>query len=160
MGVVAQATGLLQSILAGETGLAWALSDELSNPFYGLRGPEIRAENVSIEVSEKSPVRYPAVLVYPDRLANTQREKFSVLSGTLSLVVEVRTSGNGIAAVSEQTTSCVEAVMKVLDCHKGEWTAGIQYCGGYEVNFQQIKRGGTQLLQISRITVPLTICQR
>ena len=160
MGIVTSATVSLQSILAGETGLAWALSE--GDPVLGGGGKvgEIRVENVAVDVAEKSPVRYPSIAIYCDRFTNTQREKFSVVSGTLSMVVEVRSSGNSIAGVSEQTTGSVEAVLKVLDCHKGVWAEGIQYCGGYDVTFQQIKRGGTQLIQVTRITVPLQICQR
>lgn len=159
MGIVTSAIVSLQSILSGETGLAWALSE--NEPVLGGgKVGEIRVENVALDVAEKSPVRYPSFAVYCDKFTNTQREKFSAVSGTLSLVVEVRSSGNSIATVSEQTTVCVEAVMKVLDCHKGLWAEGIQYCGGYDVTFQQIKRGGTQLIQVTRIAVPLQICQR
>lgn len=159
MGIVTRATAALHSILAGETGLTWALSDTepvISNT----SGAEIRVENVSLDVAEKSLVRYPAILVYCEKLTNTLKEKFSVVSGTLSLAIEIRASGNSIAAVSEQSSAYAEAVMKVLDCHFGQWADGVQYCGGYEVGFQQMKRGGTQLIQVTRITVPVQISQR
>jgi hypothetical protein len=159
MGIVTRATAALQAILAGETGLSWALSD--AEPVIAnTSAAEIRVENVSLDVAEKSLVRYPAILVYCERLTNTLKEKFSVVSGTLSLAVEIRASGNSIAAVSEQSTAYAEAVMKVLDCHLGQWADGVQYCGGYEVCFQQMKRGGTQLIQVTRITVPVQISQR
>ena len=160
MGIVTSATICLQSILAGETGLAWALSEGAPVLGGGGRVGEIRVENVALDVAERSPVRYPCVAIYCDKFTNTLREKFSTVSGTLSMVVEVRSSGNSVATVSEQTTSCVEAVTKVLDCHRGSWAEGIQYCGGYDVTFQQIKRGGTQLIQVTRIAVPVQVCQR
>ena len=161
MGIMSTATNALQSILGGETGLSWALSEgRAGNADTVLRTADIKSENVSIDVAEKSPVRYPVVLIYCDRLVNEQREKFAIVSGTLSVVVEVRASGNSIAAVSGQTLDYVEAILAVLDCHKGEWATGIQYCGGYDVSFQQIKRGGSQLLQVTRIALPLQICKR
>jgi hypothetical protein len=76
------------------------------------------------------------------------------------MVIEVRASANSLTAVTAQTTSYTEAIMKVLDCHKGDVAHGLQYCGGYEAVFQQIKKGGTQLLQITRIAVPIQIHQR
>jgi hypothetical protein len=146
-------------MLSGETGLSWALGESFVKVGEA-SSTEIRIENTSLEVAEKSPIRYPAVFVYCERMANTQREKFATVSGSLDLVVEIRASGNSVGAVSDQALAYAEAVMKVLDCHKGEWGDGIHYCGGYEVAFQQIKRGGTQLIQVSKIAVPLQICQR
>ena len=76
MGIVSTATNALQSILGGETGLSWALSEgRAGNADTVLRTADIKSENVSIDVAEKSPVRYPVVLIYCDRLVNEQREK-------------------------------------------------------------------------------------
>ncbi|MBL8179948.1 MAG: hypothetical protein JNK48_35035 [Bryobacterales bacterium] len=160
MGIVTNATASLQAILAGESGLAWALSENDPVIGGGAKAGDIRLENIALDVAEKSPQRYPSVSIYCERFTNTQREKFSVVSGTLTAAIEIRASGNSVAAVSEQTSGYAAAIMKVLDCHKGEWTAGIQYCGGYDVAFQQIKRGGTQLIQVTKITVPLQVIQR
>ncbi len=86
MGIVTSATVSLQSILGGETGLAWALSE--SDPVIGGgKVGEIRVENVALDVAEKSSVRYPSFAVYCDKFTNTQREKFSAVSGTLSMVL-------------------------------------------------------------------------
>lgn len=159
MGIVTNAALALQSMLAGETGLSWALAEGTSR-MPELSPTDIRVENISVDVAEKSPIRYPVVFIYCERLINTQREKFATLSGTLNLAIEIRASGNSVSAVSDQALAHAEAVMKVLDCHKGEWAEGIQYCGGYDVSFQQIKRGGTQLIQVTKIAVPLQICQR
>ena len=159
MGIVTNAALALQSLLSGETGLRWALAEGSSNVVDTVP-TEIRVENVALDVAEKSPIRYPVVFIYCERLTNAQREKFTAISGTLNLAIEIRASGNSVNAVSDQSLAQAEAVMKVLDCHRGEWATGIQYCGGYEVNFQQIKRGGVQLIQVTKIAVPLQICQR
>jgi hypothetical protein len=159
MGIVTNAALALQSMLSGETGLSWALA-EGSSKIVDLAPTDIRVENISVDVAEKSPIRYPVVFIYCERLINTQREKFATVSGTLNLAIEIRASGNAVNTVSEQALVHAEAVMKVLDCHKGEWADGIQYCGGYDVSFQQIKRGGTQLIQVTKIAVPLQIHQR
>lgn len=159
MGIVTNAALALQSMLSGETGLRWALA-EGSSKMVDLAPTDIRVENISVDVAEKSPIRYPVVFIYCERLINTQREKFATVSGTLNLAIEIRASGNAVNTVSEQALAHAEAVMKVLDCHKGEWADGIQYCGGYDVSFQQIKRGGTQLIQVTKIAVPLQIHQR
>ncbi|MBS1829792.1 MAG: hypothetical protein JST93_31120 [Acidobacteria bacterium] len=159
MGIVTNAALALQSMLSGETGLSWALS-EGSSKMPDFSPTDIRVENISVDVAEKSPIRYPVVFIYCERFTNTQREKFAAVSGTMNLAIEIRASGNSVSAVSDQALAHAEAAMKVLDCHKGNWAEGIQYCGGYEVSFQQIKRGGTQLIQVTKISVPLQICQR
>ena len=156
MGILSTATAALQSLLSGETGIAWALGNGSSATGSNLDLPiEIRTENVSAEIAEKGLVRYPMITLYCDRLTSSGREKFANISVSLNVTAELRVSGNNIASVSEQSMAYTEAILAVLDCHKGVWAPGIQYLGGYDVTFQQMKKGGSQLLQITKIAMPL-----
>lgn len=160
-GTVVNASNALQAILSGDTGLVWALSQgapSLADQVFPVC--EIRNEHVASDIADRSPIRYPFVTIYCERLSNTQREKFTTFSGSAQFVIEVRASANSLSSTRAQTLAYTEAIMTVLDCHKGEWAPGVQYCGGYETQYQQIKRGGEQLLQVTRIIVPLQIHKR
>jgi hypothetical protein len=161
MGIVSTACSSLKTLLSGETGLSWAMArnHQLVND-QPIEICEVRNEHVSTDISERAPIRYPVIMIYCERLTNTQREKFTTLSGVAHLVAELRASGNTVAAVRDQTITLAEAIMTVLDCHKGVWHSSIQYCGGYEASFQPIKKGGTQLLQVTKIIVPVQLHQR
>src|SRR3954447_24853649 len=51
----------------------------------------IQTRNIAADVLEKSmALKYPVVLIYPERIKNEQKEKFRRFSGKVDLVVEIR----------------------------------------------------------------------
>jgi hypothetical protein len=46
---------------------------------------------------------------------------------------------------------CVDAVLRALDQHRGDWGGGVTYGGGYEVSFQSVKKGGRNYLQMASV---------
>src|SRR5262245_20133789 len=83
-------------LLGAEDGIAGACAqllegNELTMPL--LTGEEVFEQHAPADLVEKgSSVRYPAIHVYTERLANKLREKFRKFSGTATLAIDVRAS--------------------------------------------------------------------
>jgi hypothetical protein len=45
----------------------------------------------------------------------------------------------------------VDAVTRVLDRSRGDWSEGMYYTGGYEVTFGAVKRGGKNFVQTAKV---------
>src|SRR5258708_31408341 len=90
-----------------------------------LKAPGIRsivAHNIAVDLSEKSGLaHYPALLVYCEKVANTQREKFRQFSGKVSMVIEVRHSQDKVDGIETNTQVYVDAACALLDDSRGDW---------------------------------------
>jgi len=112
----------------------------------------IEALNTSADIAEKTGrARYPALLVYCDKLSNSLKEKFRQFSGKAHVVVEVRCSRDLIEGLEKDTQVYVDAVCALLDDSRGAWGNGSFYSGGYEVSYEPIVRGGKNFLQRARV---------
>jgi hypothetical protein len=120
-----------------------------------LNAPGIRtivALNASVEISEKTGyVRYPALLVYCDKLSNTLKEKFRQFSGKAHVVVEARYSQDDLDSLEANVEVYVDAVCALLDDSRGDWGSGLFYGGGYEVGYETVARGGKNFLQRAKV---------
>jgi hypothetical protein len=158
MPIIARTANSLLAILSAETGLPSSLSrlaaDYAVSPVSAC---SIRGLNLSVDLSERAPSQYPALFVYCERMTNSLREKFSTFSGTAQMVIEVRVSASSPAELDIRSSLYTEAVLDVLNLHRGEWATGVHYGGGYDVAFQPVRRGGDNYLQISRISVPVQL---
>jgi len=122
-------------------------------PVTALTDRQIRAQNVSVELSDRSAeAGYPAVLVYCDKIANLLTEKFRAFSGKAHMVVEVRLSQDRIDGLEQLMQLYVEAITQLLEQNQGDWGQGMYYTGGYEVAFGPVKHGGRNFIQIAKIT--------
>jgi hypothetical protein len=120
--------------------------------------PGIAEQHTAVDLSDRAQGhKYPQVLVYCERIQNLQTEKFRRFSGRADLVAEVRHSQDRLEELEERTHLYVEAVLAVLEDCRGEWGAGIYYCGKYEVKFEAVKRGGKNFVKVARVSVPVEI---
>ena len=111
-----------------------------------------------VESYEKTvTVRYPVATVYCERLKNTLTEKFRMLSGTASLVVEIRVSGARAEDLDTQLNSYVQATCQVLEASRGSWTDIGTYAGDYDVKFQATRPGGKQFTKSAHIEFSIHI---
>ena len=118
----------------------------------------ILAHNIAVDLSEKSGLaHYPALLVYCEKVANTQREKFRQFSGKVSMVVEVRHSQDKVDGIEINTQVYVDAVCALLDDSRGDWGDGGFYGGGYTVSYDPVNRGGKNFLQRARINFEVEV---
>jgi hypothetical protein len=122
-------------------------------PLAALTDKQIRPQNVSAELSDKSAdIGYPAIFVYCDKVANLLTEKFRAFSGKAHMVVEVRMSQDRTDGLEKLMQLYVEAVTQILERSQGNWGQGMYYTGGYEVAFGPVKHGGRNFIQIAKIT--------
>ena len=102
-------------------------------------------------------VKYPVAAIYCERLRNTQTEKFRMLSGTASLVAELRVTGERAESLEISLNSYVEAACHVLDASRGAWSSIGTYNGAYDVKFQATRFGGKQFTKSAHIEFDIQI---
>ncbi|MCP5112751.1 MAG: hypothetical protein GY953_18145 [bacterium] len=121
---------------------------------------QIVSGNASVELAEKGHrLRYPALLVYCDKLTNSLKEKFRRFSGTARLNVEIRVSHGTLEGMERTLQLYVNAVTEVLYNSRGDWGRGISYGGGYQVEFGAAKAGGKNFLQTAKVVLDLDVSQ-
>lgn len=154
-GVAKSATGKVLGILTAPAGLnaclaAISAGEQEVPPRVEQR--QVATQNVPAELAERSGLAvYPAVHIYCEKLANEQREKFRAFSGTAHMVVEVRFTQDRLEDIERMLQLYVDAVTRVLDQSRGDWSEGMYYTGGYEVTFGAVKRGGKNFAQTAKV---------
>ena len=135
-----------------------ALALETGVDLTPLPPDHILAQNVGADLAERATaVKYPAVLVYTDRVRNLLTEKFRSFSGKVRTVAEVRVSQDRLEGVETQTRLYVDAITQVLDTNRGSWGEGAYFTGGYEVAFDSVKHGGKNFLQAARVSFEVDV---
>jgi hypothetical protein len=149
--------GQALAIFSGPGGINDQLTAMSLNPPLPPAG-SILILSAPIDAYEKTTsVRYPVVTMYCERLKNTQAEKFRMLSGSATLVLEIRVSGARADELDIQLNSYVEAACQVLDASRGPWTGVGTYTGAYEVKFQAAKPGGKQFTKSAQIEFDILV---
>jgi hypothetical protein len=142
-------------MLQAQEGIAFsvaALTENSNMETPVIQMEQIISQHVASEVAEKAiSVKYPAFYVYCDKVVNSLKEKFRVFSGTAEMNVEVRVSHDRIEGLESRLHLLTDAVTDVLDRNRGEWTKGMYYTGGYEVQFGAIKNGGKHFVQTAKV---------
>jgi hypothetical protein len=114
--------------------------------------------SAALDSYEKSTtVRYPAATVYCTKLKNTQTERFRMFSGTATVVLEIRVSGERAEELEADLNTYVQAACEVLDASRGPWSTIGTYGGAYEVKFQATKAGGKQFMKSAQIEFEIQI---
>jgi len=128
-----------------------ALAENVNLPPVGPN--QLLAQNVSIELAERSgDVKYPAVSVYCEKIANQLKEKFRTFSGNALMAIEVRVSQDRLDGIENQIQMYLDAATQVLDQNRGDWGEGMYYAGGYEVTIGPVKHGGQNFIQVAKVT--------
>jgi hypothetical protein len=118
----------------------------------------IAIQNAASDLAERTlQGKYPAVLVYCDRLTNTLKEKFRVFSGTARLCVEVRCSQDRLEDLDQQLQLYTGAVCRILEDGRGDWKQGLYYAGGYEVTYGPVRTGGNHFLQTAKVVLEVEV---
>lgn len=123
-----------------------------------LNTAQIRPQNVAADLAERGdPVVYPAANVYCEKLINSLVEKFRTFSGTLQMVIELRTSQDRLAGLQDGLEFYADAIMQMLDANRGDWGDGMYYGGGYQVAFSAVKHGGKNYIQTAKVTFEIGV---
>lgn len=154
------ATGFLIELLTSNTGVdARALEIAKEDGRENIAGVRtIAIQNAAPDLAERTlQGKYPAVLVYCDKIANTLKEKFRVFSGTARVCVEVRCSRDRLEGLDEYLQLYAGAVCRVLEHERGQWTEGLYYAGGYEVTYGPVRTGGNYFLQSAKVVLEIEV---
>ena len=150
------ATSRILKLLTSSSGINGKL-DRLAQlervPLAPLSERQIVTQNISFELWDRSTeIKYPAVYIYCDKIANLLTEKFRSFSGMAHMVMEVRVSQDRMEGLEKSLELHVDAITEVLEQNLGDWGQGMFYTGGYEVAFGPVKHGGRNFIQIAKIT--------
>jgi hypothetical protein len=159
--IASAATRKTQNLLAGQSGMAYAIGEiaqqELT-PLAPLETGQIIAQCAAAEIADRTAgAPYPALYVYCAGMTNTLREKFRTFSGKAQMVLEARVTSDRIERVSRDLELYTAAAASVLDTHRGDWGDGMFYPGGYKVEFGPVKRGGKNFLQTAKLTFEVDV---
>lgn len=132
------------------------IAQESSAVLRPMAAKQFFTENVSSEIAEKSgEVKYAAVYVYCEKIANTLTEKFRSFSGRLQMIIEVRLSQDRLDGLDQRSILYSEAVTQTLRQIRGDWGGGLFYAGTYDVSFGPVKHGGKNFMKVARIAFPV-----
>jgi hypothetical protein len=144
--------------LTGDSGLAASLrdlSDELATAFDD---SHVHAANTAADVAAKTTgVRYPAVYVYCEKLANNMVEKFRRFSGRAQAAIDVRLTGDRPEHLASEIEMYIDAVTDVLTRNRGDWSDGFFYSGKYEVVFVPVKHGGKNFIESAKVVFDIEV---
>jgi len=127
--------------------------------FAGLiESTQVRAQNAAADIAERGlGMKYPAVQVYCEKIANDLREKFRRFSGTAQMAIEIRQSQDRLEGLQERLELYTDAVMQVLGSSRGDWGDGMYFAGAYEVAFGPVKQGGKNFMQVAKVTFEIGV---
>jgi len=119
---------------------------------------QVYTQNVAQELLERAlDVKYPAVLLYCEKISNDLREKFRTFSGKAQMAIEIRVSQDRIEGLEKLLEIYVDTVTRILDQNRGDWGNGMFYTGGYEAVFGEMKRGGRNFIQTAKIRFEVAV---
>jgi hypothetical protein len=147
--------------VTGPTGINSGLA-ALSESERALAGPldatQVRTQNVALDLVERgSTVKYPAVHLYCEKIANTLAEKFRTFSGNVQMAIEIRHSHDRLDGLQDRLELYADAMAQVLHTNRGDWGDGMFYAGAYELSFGAVKHGGKNFLQVAKITFQIGV---
>jgi len=155
--ITAQVVGLI----TGTTGVNSLLSTLTSTggmPISPINVPQVRAQNVAPDIADQANVmQYPAINVYCEKISNNLVEKFRTFSGVVQVVIEVRHSQDRLDGLQDRLDNYADAVMQVLNANRGDWGDGMFYGGAYQVAFGATRHGGTNFMQVAKITFEIGV---
>ena len=98
--VAGATTSRVMQLITSDSGMnATLLSASMPGapPVELIGTPQVSAQNVSVEISDRSQgLQYPVVQVYCEKVSNLLHEKFRTFSGNAQMAVEIRHSQDRI----------------------------------------------------------------
>jgi hypothetical protein len=147
--------------VTGPTGINSSLA-ALTHSERALAAPldetQVRTQNVALDLVERGgTVKYPAVHLYCEKIANTLVEKFRTFSGNVLMAIEIRHSHDRLEGLQDRLELYADAMAQVLHTNRGDWGDGMFYGGAYELSFGAVKHGGKNFLQVAKITFQIGV---
>jgi hypothetical protein len=148
-------------LLTGDSGVNSFLAGialDNGQPLAALQTAQVRAQNVSMEISDQSnTMQYPALNVYCEKIVNNLAEKFRTFSGTVQTTIELRHSQDRLDGLQDALENYADGIMQVLNGNRGDWGNGLFYGGAYQTVFGPVKHGGRNFLQVAKIVFEIGV---
>jgi hypothetical protein len=123
-----------------------------------IEAKQLYAQNVAQALVERAvDLKYPALLVYCEKISNDLREKFRTFSGKAAMVIEIRVSQDRIGGLENLLQTYVDVVTRILDQNRGDWGNGVFYTGGYQAAFGPMEHGGRNFIQTGKISFEVAV---
>lgn len=145
----------IAGVLEGEDGLRDSL-EQLREP-YGLEEEhgwpaEVKVLKAAPEHLEKAlGSRYPAVILFCERIRSRPTERLRRFSGEAQVGVEVRVTQDRLEGITDRLHYYSDAVRDALERSQGCIGPGLYLSGETAVQVDAVKKGGSHFLQSSRI---------
>ncbi len=153
------ATATIITLLSAPGGLNATIAAHAATadtPIPPVLAEQFFTDNVSSDIAEKSQdIKYTAIYVYCDKIANTLQEKFRTFSGYAQMVIDVRVSQDRLDGIDRASQLYSESVAQTLNQLRGDWGQGLFYGGKYEISFGPVKHGGRNFLKSVKVTFPV-----
>lgn len=151
----------IAEVLEGENGLRDSL-EQLREP-YGL--VEEHAWPAGVKVLKAAPEhlekawgsRYPAVILFCERIRSRPTERLRRFSGEAQVGVEVRVTQDRLEGITDRLHYYSDAVRDVLERSRGCIGPGLYLSGETAVQVDAVRKGGSHFLQSSRILCTVII---
>jgi hypothetical protein len=151
-------------LFRGDTGLAASVAELNSTRGERLAFPEVEQLVLGWrpgEVEEATRrVLYPLLGLYCERMENRLEEKFTRFSGTLHMVMTVRTTRDRPEELAGELDALTASVVDVLERLRGDLGDGLYLPGTYVVDFEKPKRGGLRFTQEAVVRFPVRWSRR
>ncbi len=151
----------IAEVIEGENGLRDSL-EQLREP-YGLA--EEHSWPAGVKVLKAAPdhvekawgSRYPALILYCEKVHSRPTERLRRFSGEAQVGVEVRVTQDRLEGITDQLHYYTDAVRDVLERSRGCIGPGLYLSGETAVQVEAVKKGGSHFLQSSRISCTVII---
>ena len=151
-------TRLLQFLEAGLSENLGAVAELQSLTLAPIEANQIFTQSVAQKLVERAvDMKFPALLLYCEKITNDLKEKFRTFSGKAHMAIEVRISQDRIEGVSDLLQIYVDTLTRILDQNRGDWGNGMFYTGGYQAVFGQMEHGGRNFIQTGKITFEVLV---
>jgi hypothetical protein len=155
------ATTRLLHLLETPAGLSenlGAVAELLGLTLAPIEATQIFTQSVAQKLVERAvDMKFPALLLYCEKITNDLKEKFRTFSGKAHMAIEVRISQDRIEGVSDLLQIYVDTLTRILDQNRGDWGNGMFYTGGYQAVFGQMEHGGRNFIQTGKITFEVAV---
>jgi hypothetical protein len=103
--------------------------------------------------------RLPRVAFSLTRLSSKGAEKLARSSARATLEVLLTVSSERADLAGERLTDLADAVIDLLDRHRGLWDTGVFYAGEFQVDFEPLTQGGLNYTQTAAFEIEIYLWQ-
>jgi hypothetical protein len=156
-----EVVGKLIELIEGDGGLAQSLEQLKGEYSQEPERPEpakVKLLRSPADLAEKAwGARYPALWVYCEKIRNRANEKLRRFSGEASVCLEVLVSQDRLEGIGDRLHYYCDALRDVIERKSGCIGEGLYLSSEYEVQYEPVKKGGSQYRQTARLSCTVIV---